>query len=398
VPRGALNAITVVWALLLAQGARATTFYVSPAGRDSAAGTSPASAWRSVARVNATRLAPGDAVLFHGGGTFAGLLKPQGSGTSASPIRFGSYGGGRANLAGGIELQSQSWLSFDLLRVDTGAWRSAGTTRGIDTSYAGSGVQDVVVRNCEFVNVAIGMLFSNHRDRDWTIARNLIRYTRDSGILIFDPRNSGEVGASRLTFDGNRILDTGLDTSIPFRKHAVYDIGRDVVWRNNVVRRFSVDGFSLRARGDTLIGNTIADGPYAIYYSPYDSTRGKTTISNNHISNVSSVGIELAALGHVMSVESFLIEGNSIRSTGSAPGIRVHGTSGSVTIMDNTVETERGALLWIDRLPGGGLIERSNIWGSTTGTPSWRYLGAVHSTLGAYAAASGQGESDRQIG
>src|SRR5262249_5041856 len=44
-----------------------TTYYVSPSGSDSNPGTSPASAWRTVSRVNRADLSPGDAVLFQGG-------------------------------------------------------------------------------------------------------------------------------------------------------------------------------------------------------------------------------------------------------------------------------------------------------------------------------------------
>jgi Right handed beta helix region len=381
--------------LLAAGHAAAATFYVSPDGSDAAAGTSPASAWRSVGKVDATPLRPGDVVLFKGGATFPGLLEPQGSGASGSPIAFGSYGGGRANISGGIQLASQSWLSFDGLRVDTGAWRTAGDTRGIRTSDSGSGVQNVVVENSQFTNVAIGLLFSNHRDRNWAITNNVIRYTRDSGILIFDPNVPNEIGASHLTFTANQILDTGLDRSITWKKHGVYDIGTDLVWRNNVIRRFSEGGFSLRARGNTLIGNTIADGPYAIYYSPYDSTAGKTTIANNKISNVTQGAITLDSSGNVPDVESFVVAGNSIAAKGTSPGIRILGTSGSISLVNNVVSVERGPLFRIDRLPGGGLTEQNNLWWSTTGTPSWGFLGKAFFKLADYVAGSGRGTGDR---
>src|SRR5438105_2345195 len=147
--RRLLVTLSAAASLLFAGQAAAATFYVSPNGSDDAAGTSAASAWKTVAKVDAARLAPGDTVLFQGGPTFT----------------------------------------------------------------------------------------------------------------------------------GNQILDTGLDRSLGYKRHGVYDIGTNIVWRNNVIRRFSEGGFSLRARGNTLVGNVITDGPYAIYYSPYDSTPGKTTIA-----------------------------------------------------------------------------------------------------------------------
>ena len=66
-----------------------TTYYVSPAGNDAATGTSPQAAFRSVARVNALDLQPGDQVLFEGGKTFA---LPAGSGAEKAVNAFGSNG------------------------------------------------------------------------------------------------------------------------------------------------------------------------------------------------------------------------------------------------------------------------------------------------------------------
>src|SRR5437016_2944997 len=47
-----------------------STYYVSPDGSDAADGLTAASAWQSIARVNAVDLSPGDNVLFQGGRTF----------------------------------------------------------------------------------------------------------------------------------------------------------------------------------------------------------------------------------------------------------------------------------------------------------------------------------------
>jgi hypothetical protein len=49
----------------------AVTYYVSASGNDNASGTSPATAWRSIARVNKVDLNGGDKVLFEGGKIFA---------------------------------------------------------------------------------------------------------------------------------------------------------------------------------------------------------------------------------------------------------------------------------------------------------------------------------------
>jgi hypothetical protein len=83
--------------------AAATTYYVTPTGRDAASGTSPAEAWQTIARVNAAILAPGDRVRFQGGARFTGPLEVGAgeSGIPTAPITFDSYGTGRATIDGG---------------------------------------------------------------------------------------------------------------------------------------------------------------------------------------------------------------------------------------------------------------------------------------------------------
>lgn len=374
--------------------ARAATYYVSPGGSDANAGTSTSAPWQSVARVDAASLAPGDVVRFAGGASYPGLLQPRGSGAAGAPITFTSYGSGSPNLTGGIALASQSWLTFDGLRVDTGAWSTSGTTRGITTSSSGAGVTDLVVRNCTFANVAMGLLIQNRNDARWTVTDSTIQYTRDSGILIYDPNAPNELGGGPMTFAHDQILDTGLDGSITWYKHGVYDIGHDIVWRDDTIRRFADGGISLRARGNTLEGNTIADGPYAIYYSPYDTTPGTTTIAYNKLSNVSAAGIEIAASAVSTDVESFLIADNTIVATGSAAGIRLLGTNGSVKVANNVVTVQDGPAFRADSRPAGGISERADDWFRAGGTPTWGWLGGVYSSLAAYQAASGLGAGD----
>lgn len=84
-------------ALLLALRAAtcgATTWHVdSTAGDDTADGRTPATAWRTLTRVNAGPLAPGDRVLFRRGGLWRGQLRPA-SGAPGNPIVYSWYGKG----------------------------------------------------------------------------------------------------------------------------------------------------------------------------------------------------------------------------------------------------------------------------------------------------------------
>jgi len=70
------------------------TFYVdSETGQDSRDGQSPEHAWRSVDRVNAAELKPGDTVRFKCGGTWRGSLIPA-SGDETASVTYTSFGQG----------------------------------------------------------------------------------------------------------------------------------------------------------------------------------------------------------------------------------------------------------------------------------------------------------------
>ncbi|MDU0369196.1 right-handed parallel beta-helix repeat-containing protein [Hymenobacter endophyticus] len=93
--------VVFVGSLLLAPVASATTYYISAAGHDSAPGTTVASAWRSIERVNAAQFQPGDKIMFEGGTTFVGSIWLQSRGTAARPIVFSSYGPAAATISSG---------------------------------------------------------------------------------------------------------------------------------------------------------------------------------------------------------------------------------------------------------------------------------------------------------
>ncbi|MEV5498784.1 right-handed parallel beta-helix repeat-containing protein [Nonomuraea fuscirosea] len=96
-----------------------TTYYVdSRAGSDGAAGTSAAAAWKSLEKVNAAELKPGDTVLFKRGGKFTGPLTLEASGTAAEPIIVKSYGKGALATITGDEA--------DCVSVKGDHWRISG--------------------------------------------------------------------------------------------------------------------------------------------------------------------------------------------------------------------------------------------------------------------------------
>ena len=93
----ALGAVLTAWS-----PAAAAVYYVAADGNDANAGESPRSPWRSLERVNAADLKPGDQVLFKRGDTWRGQLRPH-SGSDAGHVLYAAYGTGpKPTLLGSI--------------------------------------------------------------------------------------------------------------------------------------------------------------------------------------------------------------------------------------------------------------------------------------------------------
>ena len=77
-------------------------YYVSLFGNDSNTGSSETHPWRSIERVNATELLPGDSVWFQANQTFIGNLSLANVRQASCAITIGSYGSGKATIDAGF--------------------------------------------------------------------------------------------------------------------------------------------------------------------------------------------------------------------------------------------------------------------------------------------------------
>lgn len=261
-----------------------TTYYVSATGNDANAGTSEATAWKTVKKVNETKLNPGDGVLFEGGATFGEELYGNGSGTEAKPVVYSSYGHGNAILSEGISLYPQGeWVVIDHI-----------------TSLKGIGGygSNVTIQNCNITNaegVGINITCGEYKvatkpAEKWKILCNYIHDTGDSGILIEGIIEEGEESslypAKKFVVEGNVIENTGTDTAISYGKHGIYLKGTECTITRNVIRNFSTDGISQRYGGNTVENNVITSGYVGIGFFQYSSTASSTSWINNAISEV----------------------------------------------------------------------------------------------------------------
>ena len=252
----------------LAIPAAAADFYISSAGHDGQPGTSPGTAWRTIARANAAVLADGDRLLFEGGQTFAGNLTfdTRDGGTAMAPLVVTSYGTGRATLASvaghGVIAYNRAALRIANIHV---AGAHVPGTSGIvfytdapgTAALAHVRIADVEVSGFGSDGIQIGAWGGAPGFADVRITRVVARDNDRTGILTFADRANvhRDVYVGYSTASANRGIPgspTNSGSGIVFGGVAGGTIERSVAHGNGAL-------------------STAAEGPVGIW--AYDSTR-----------------------------------------------------------------------------------------------------------------------------
>ncbi|MDQ3933771.1 MAG: right-handed parallel beta-helix repeat-containing protein [Actinomycetota bacterium] len=296
-------------------------YFVSPTGSDANAGTSPATAWRTVAKVNSAALNAGDAVMFKGGATFSDAqLAPSRSGTATLRITYATYGPGKASLPQGIYLRSVSGLAFENLSI-------SGPSQGILASGSGTSVSNITIDGVAISSVGIGINSALASNSNWTIRNSTVSQTGDSGLILL---------GSNFSVTGNRITDTGTNTNITYGKHGIYLKVSDATVTGNTIERFHTDGVSVRYRNSRVESNTISTGSIGISWYQQDPTAGTSYWRTNTISGTTHAGMYVSPSDSAGSTkESFVITGNKFTFT-SGVCMNLHPTTGTYTVNSNT--------------------------------------------------------------
>ncbi len=114
------------------RGYSAEYFVDSFSGADSASGTSPESAWKSLQRVNDAKLAPGDVVRFRRGRVWRGKLQAR-SGAEGRPVVYSSYGeGAKPRIMQSVDLNDPNlWERVgdsSIWATEAPAWQEASSS------------------------------------------------------------------------------------------------------------------------------------------------------------------------------------------------------------------------------------------------------------------------------
>lgn len=126
--------------LLISLTANAETYYVKNGGSDVAAGTSDATAWATVAKVNATAFNPGDSVLFRCNDywrEYVSFSPP--AGTAAGRVYYGSYQTGNKPLFLGSKEEN---LQTDWTNTSGNIWKNTDAQFNV-----GYGVGNLIFNN-----------------------------------------------------------------------------------------------------------------------------------------------------------------------------------------------------------------------------------------------------------
>ena len=138
------------------------TYYVDPNGLDSNNGTSPATAWKTIAKVSGFSFASGDSVLFLRGASWAEQLT-----VSSDGVTFAAYGSGANPIINGtgkgqcVYADTHSNLTLQNLHLTGGGYGLAAnivsglTVTGLEIDHAtdsgiilGNGTANATVSNC----------------------------------------------------------------------------------------------------------------------------------------------------------------------------------------------------------------------------------------------------------
>lgn len=176
------------------------TYYVSPSGHDSADGLTPQTAWRTLHRASEANLRPGNRLLFQGGHRFTGHLRlgTRDGGSPRNPIRIGSYGKGRAVIAGtggsAIVVVDTSGVVIANLILTGGrpARRGSAGVQLFSDRPAGHQERHIVIEGLDvsgFDNgISIGAVHPSAGFGDVSISNCVLHANIRSGISSYGPR------------------------------------------------------------------------------------------------------------------------------------------------------------------------------------------------------------------
>jgi hypothetical protein len=196
--KGMLHQLPAFLMLIFCTKCFATTYYVSSTGNDANTGTSPASAWATIAKVNGTTFLPGDVLLFEGSHIFSGsiFLNAADANDPGQIFTISSFGSGIATIdAGtsyGLYAYNTQGFSISSLIFD-GNSPSTNTNAGImvfsdlagDLKFSNISITNVEVKNFGEEGVKIYTTKNLTGFQNVTLSNLSVHDVMKNGIIIY---------------------------------------------------------------------------------------------------------------------------------------------------------------------------------------------------------------------
>lgn len=353
------------------------TYYVDPAGDDTADGLSPATALRTLDAVNALDLAPGDAVRLKGGATFHGglLLDAADAGAADAPVVIGSYDGRATIDAGtgsGIVVRDAGGVRVEGLDVVGSGQVGAGllgdgvlfyTDLDGGVSLPAVAVSDVDVSGFGNAGVEVGAWSPSWSGYAATTVSSVTAHGNgDAGISTFGFLQPGSTQHS--------LTDVTVESSTAYGNRGLAGKGTD---SGSGIDLGGTDGGSVRGceTYDNGADNDAPTGPAGILV--WESTHVQVSDDDSHDNRSSSVGG--AGIAFAGGVSASSVTGD-VTSGNSGPGLLVQqpegfgATAGNALVRNVSSDDGRrdGAGIELSGAAGGTGVQDTDVYLNTVST------------------------------
>lgn len=426
------------------------TYYLSPSGNDAAAGTSPATAWRSLGRASRAVLRPGTRLLLKGGGQFTGQLTvgPQDAGVPAWPLLISSYGRGTATITS----SSAAVYIYDTGGVDVANLRLTGTVpagkpaAGVNLYNdlpAGHRLDHVVLTGISASGFADGIVFGGEHDEsgfgDVQVSNCVLDGNVDAGLASYGPAfnarspsyaneqvtvshvvAAGNYGnpSSQVTNTGNGIVlgsvrdgtitwstadGNGRDSSASHGPIGIwaYDSTRVVIERslsfgNRTRNRIDGNGFGLDQNvSDSVLQEDLSYGNDGAGFLVYSGQRNTAQRDNVVRDNISSGDTQdgnafyggIAVIGNVARTAVYQ---NTVVASAAAPALRLGPHVYGLLIRNNIFVAMQGPVITAARAlpPAAAQLQGNDYFSAGSWSIAWGPV--AYGSLAAWRPASSQ--------
>ena len=270
--------------------ATGTVYYVDfVAGSDGNAGTSSASPWKTIAKVNSTKFTAGDKILFKRSDTWRELLSLSSSGEAGNPIVIDAYGTGAAPIVSAADLVPQSaWTLCS--GCQSGVWRAAIPTQSNIVMFNGSqGSKKTSISAL----VAAG---------DWYW---------DAGVLYaWCSMNPGSYYGNPGVEAGKRVLAADLSALAHITVQNLQFTGANGIPTNAVIYAHTQNGVQSH---DLVLNNLVVTNGAG--HGVHLEDCNHCVVQGLNVSGMASDGIRLVSLNTSFPITSASIEGNTVTNS-----------------------------------------------------------------------------------